>query len=199
MSSPSLHTPVAAIVVASALTTWIAAAEPSSQSTPSAPRPAICIQLAISVQQFDPAKPTGAIRCVVTNRTDRPIEVADRYDGIHIALIAPSHRWPLRLWDRSRDRPEPQMAVIAAGQQRVLFEFALAEILRGQDPNTVQRDFQAGRRVLVWDWSAMPAPPPSPVYVGRDGELVDQVVFRAELTVEEDVITSNEVVVKVGR
>ncbi len=45
----------------------------------------------------------------------------------------------------------------------------------------------------------MPAPPPSPVYVGRDGELVDQVVFRAELTLDDVVVTSNEVVLKVER
>ncbi len=199
MSSRPLHTTVATIFVALALTTWNAPAQPSSQSPPSAPQPAVCVQLSISVQHFDPAKPKGEIRCVVTNRTDRAIEVADRYDGIHIALIAPSHRWPLRLWDRSRERPEPQMVVVEAGQQRVQFEFPLAEILRRQDPNTVRRDFQAGRRVLVWDWPAMPAPPPSPIYVGRDGELVDQVVFRAEVTLDDVVVTSNEVVVKVGR
>ena len=124
---------------------------------------------------------------------------ADRYDGKQLALIAPSHRWPLRLWDRTRDRPEPQMIVIEPGQQRMLFEFSLAEILRRQDPNTVRRDFEAGRGVLVWDWPAMPAPPPSPVYVGRDGGLVDKVVFRTEMTVEGAVITSNEVVLKVER
>ena len=128
---------------------------------------------------------------------------ADRYDGKQVALIDPSHRWPLRLWDRSRDRPEPKTVVIEPGQQRVLFEFSLAEILRRQDPNTVRRDFEAGRRVPVWDWRAMPAPPPSPVYVGRDvgrdGGLVDKVVFRTEMTVEGAVITSNEVVLKVER
>jgi hypothetical protein len=192
----TLVTGMAALLV---LAPWIAAAEPSSPSPPSAPQPAICLQLSISVQQFDPAKPTGAIRCVVTNRTDRAIEIAERYDGKQIALIGHSHRWPLRLWDRTRDRPESKTVVVEPGQQRVLFEFPLAEILRRQDPNTVRQDFQAGRRLLVWDWPAMPAPPPSPIYVGRDGEPVDKAVFRAELTVEDAVIASNEVVLKVGR
>ncbi len=93
------------------------------------------------------------------------------------ALIGHSHRWPLHLWDRTRDRPVSKTVVVEPGQQRVLFEFPLAEILPRQDPNTVRQDFQAGRRVLVWDWPAMPAPPPSPIYVGRDGELVDKSVY----------------------
>jgi hypothetical protein len=199
MPNRSLHTPVAAMVGVLVLVPWVAAAEPSSQSPPSTPQPAISVQLSISVPEFNPAQPKGAIRCVVTNRTARAIEIAGRYDGKQIALIDPSHRWPLRLWDRSRDRPDPQMVVIEPGQQRVLFEFPLAEILRRQDPHSVRRDFEAGRRVLVWDWPAMPAAPPSPVYVGRDSGLVDKVVFHAELTVDDAVITSNEVVLKVGR
>ena len=91
------------------------------------------------------------------------------------------------------------MVVIEAGQQRLLFEFSFAEILRRQDPHTVQRDFEAGRRVLVWNWPAMPAPPPSTVYIGRDGGFVDKVVFRTELTVDDAVIASNEFVLKVER
>ncbi len=65
------------------------------------------------------------------------------------------------------------------------------------DFDAVLRQF-GHRRVLVWDWPAMPAPPPSPVYVERDGGLVDKVVFHVELTVDDAVITSNEVVLKVG-
>jgi hypothetical protein len=79
------------------LATWLAAAESNDQSPTSAPQPAVSIQLSISVQEFDPAKPTGAIRCVVTNRTERAIEIADRYDGEQIALVESTHRWPLRL------------------------------------------------------------------------------------------------------
>ncbi len=154
MPNQSLHTPVAAMVALLVLVPWVAAAKPSSQSPLPTPQPAVCVQLSISVPEFNPAQPKGAIRCVVTNRTARAIEIASRYDGKQIGLIAPSHRWPLRLWDRTRDRPEPQMVVIEPGQQRVLFEFSLAEILRRQDPHSVQRDFEAGRRVLVWDWAA---------------------------------------------
>ncbi len=121
MPNRSLHAPVAAMVGVLVLKLWVAAAEPSSQSPPSAPQPAISVQLSISVPEFNPAQSKGAIRCVFTNRTARAIEIASRYDGKQIALIDPSHRWPLRLWDRTRDRPEPQMVVIEPGQRRVLF------------------------------------------------------------------------------
>ncbi len=96
MPNRSLHTPVAAMVGVLVIAPWVAAAEPSSQSPPSAPQPAISVQLSISVPEFNPALPKGAIRCVVTNRTARAIEIAGRYDGKQIGLIAPSHRWPPR-------------------------------------------------------------------------------------------------------
>ena len=53
--------------------------------------------------------------------------------------------------------------------------------------------------IAVWDWTARPASPPSPIHVGRDGGLVDKAVFHAELTVDGAVIASNKVVLKVGR
>jgi hypothetical protein len=81
----------------------------------------------------------------------------------------------------------------------VLFEFPLAEILRVQDPDAVRKDFAAGRPVIVWDWAARPAAPPSPIYAGRDGRLVDKAAFHAELTVDDAVITSNKGLLKVGR
>jgi hypothetical protein len=181
------------------LAPWLAATEPIDQSPPSAAQPAIDIELSISVREFDPAKPTGEIRCVVTNRTDQAIGIADRYDGDQIALIGDSHRWPLRLWDRTRDRPEPKKVVIEPGRERILFEFPLAEILRVQDPKSLRQDFEAGRPVLVWDWAARPAAPPSPIYARRDSGLVDKAVFHAELTVDDTVIASNKVVLRVGR
>lgn len=199
MSSQSFPISVAAVVGSLVFAPWLAAAEPDDHSPPSASQPAANLQLSISVQQFDPAKLGGEIRCVVTNRTDRKIEVADRYDGERIALVESTHRWPLRLWDRTRDRPESKTVVVEPGQQRVLFEFPLAEILRVQDPDAVRSDFAAGRPVIVWDWAARPAAPPSPIYVARDGGLVDKAVFHAELTVDDTVMTSNKVVLKVGR
>ena len=199
MRNPSLPTPVAAMVGLLVLAPWLAAAESSDGSPPSAARPAVSIQLSISVQEFDPAKPTGEIRCIVSNRTDRAIEIADRYDGDQVALIGDSHRWPLRFWDRTRDRQAPKMVVVEPGRERVVFEFPLAEILRVQDPKALRQDFEAGRRVMVWDWVARPAAPPSPIHAGRDGGFLDKAVFHAELTVDGAVIASNKVMLKVGR
>jgi hypothetical protein len=165
---------------------------------PEKPESPISISVSFSVEQFDPARPAGVVVCTVHNHSQETIEVPDRYDGHKIALVGrgKGHRFACRLWDRSRDQEEPKMLKVAPGTKKTVFEFSLGKILADRR-HLIRDDFEAGRRVLVWDWRAHPMAPPSPIHRGRDGGFVDQATFWGELRLGTGVIRSDKVVLKV--
>jgi len=91
------------------------------------------------------------------------------------------------------------MIELKPGSEKVAFEFPLAEILRVQDPKVVRENYRAGRPVMVWDWMARPAPPPSPIHMARGGGFVEKATFWVEVTVEGTTVSSDKVVLKVKR
>jgi len=190
---------MAAILATVLFAATVTASEPKVKTPPSGAKPQVVVQLSISVDEFDPAEPKGTVKCIVRNGLEKAVEIPERYDSHRITLIGQSHRFPLRLWNRTRDRKEPPMIELKPGSDKVAFEFPLAEILRVQDPKVVREDYRAGRPVLVWDWMARPAPPPSPIHMLRDGGFVEKALFWAEVTVEGATVSSDKVVLKVKK
>ncbi|MCS7305597.1 MAG: hypothetical protein NZ602_10885 [Thermoguttaceae bacterium] len=156
------------------------------------------VRLECTVRQYDPAKPDGLLIGIVENLSDNPIEVPASYESQRLLLWAKAEEHPMAsaYWDRSREKPAIPMVRLAPGQKQEVFRWPLAEVLADRH-KTWQADYQAGRRLLVWDWEHHAHPPYSPIYQVNSTQLVPKAEFWLELNLDGQTIRSEKITLHV--
>jgi len=101
------------------------------------------------------------LRGIFKNETKEAIEVPSTYDGhtIQLSTATLGTRFEMRLW--RRERIELATVKVAPGEEHVLFEMSLPDMIAGKLGGRTPNSYG-------WDWSARPAPPASPFH-SRDG------------------------------
>jgi hypothetical protein len=159
--------------------------------------PGVVVKLTISVDEYDPETPSkGIVKCVVVNGGDKPVEVTLGYDGRANLLRAGAAVRGLTLYPAGRPKPgqkaeraEPKTAKVEPQAEQTVFELNLDEILTSRSAR--------GERAWRWDWTARPAPPPSPIHrVNRLG-FVRLADFLAEVSIASTPHVSNRVTLKI--
>jgi len=148
---------------------------------------------------FDPTrKDDTSFTLEIRNRSRKAIAVPADYDGraFRIKAISSETRWPLTLFPG--ERKTPKIIRIDPGQHRVCFKLPLAEILgSGKGGGEGRNSDPARNPKWRWDWRARPRPPASPIHRLRNRELISQVVFWAEVQVENQTLRTEPVIIRV--
>ena len=156
------------------------------------------VRLACTVRQYDPAKPEGLLIGVVENLSAQPVEIPSGYESQRLLLWAKAdqHPMPSAYWDRSRQKPPIPLVRLAPGQKQEVFRWPLAEVLADRH-QTWRTDFQAGKRLLVWDWEHHAHPPYSPIYRVNSTQCVPKTYFWLELKLDGQTLRSEHVCLEV--
>jgi hypothetical protein len=131
------------------------------------PLPGVTLTLAL-VEAKSEKEPL--FRCVLKNASDKPLELADGYDGKSVRLRGKGegHRSELQLYP-----PSPKklpIVVVKAGEERVVFELPVNEILFDFHASDKQRKDRQKR--WRWDWPLRLAPPLTPFHI-KAGKRAD--------------------------
>jgi hypothetical protein len=168
-----------------------------SQDGKPKPPPGIQLKLTISVEEYDPFDPSkGSVKCVMVNRSAEPIRVSLGYDGKTNLLKAhgQGHSHEVQLYPLKRTKAEPKQIEIKPGEEAVVYELSLDEILfqgvRG-DPRKNED------RTWGWGWIARPESPPSPIHRWRKEGFLETASFWAEIAIGRQKVTSEKVTLKV--
>lgn len=101
----------------------------------------------ISVDDYDPVLGgKGTMKCVIRNRTDKPVELK-----LEIYAHGSGHMHSHHLW-QSKDKPKS--ITIPAGKEVVVFEETLDSMLYSGPEKK-----GAEKLIHGWTWDARPAPP----------------------------------------
>jgi hypothetical protein len=157
------------------------------------PLPGVKPQLTISVDEYNPFTPSkGVVTCVLVNNSADPVEVSIGYDGEKNRLRAQSMR-PLTLYTKEKGKDDGKRIKIKPGQEQVVFELPLDEILF----QGVDQPRQLKERTWSWQWEARPEPPASPIHPWRKPGYTEKATFWAEIAVNDRKLFSGEKVLKV--
>jgi len=156
------------------------------------------VRLESTVQKYDPAKPEGELVGLVENVSSAPMEVPAGYDSEQVLLWAKAEEHPTAsaYWDRSREKPPIPTVRLAPGQKQELFRWPLQQVLADRH-KTWRADYQAGKRLLVWDWEHHAHPPYSPIYRVRGDAFTPKADFWLTLKLGEQTFTSEKIVLEV--
>jgi hypothetical protein len=145
----------------------------------------VSVRLSFSVEEYDPSKPSQAVmKCVVHNDSYRPIHVPVGFDGGYVRVQSGF----LTLSKNKRAKEDVQLAWVEPGQQQVVFELPLDDILL----RTGERD-----AAWHWGWPRRPEPPRSPIHQYRQPGFVAQATFSVSLDVGGSTLTSEDATLKV--
>jgi hypothetical protein len=138
------------------------AAPPEKSAAP------VQLTLTVSVKEVDPAQPgAGVVTCSAKNVSDKPVAVPVGYSPDTRVLL---HGGPLMLMPRERTDKEPKKITLAPGQEMVLFQLPLDDILLIN---------KGAEKTWQWEWFRRLPPPKSPLYVQRGETLVEEIPFKA--------------------
>jgi hypothetical protein len=155
---------------------------------PEAGKPAerkVSVRLSFSVEEYDPSKPSQAVmKCVVSNNSYLPLHVPVGFDGGYVRVQSGL----LTLSKNKRAKEDVQLAWVEPGQQQVVFELPLDDILL----KTGERD-----AAWRWDWPRRPEPPRSPIHPYRKPGFLDQASFSVSLDLGGTTLTSEDATLKV--
>ena len=189
------RSPVATLVVATLL---VATAEPLvGEEQPKRSLPGVTVKLVMSVETYDPTKPSkGIVRCLVANNSKAAVDAQVGYDG-HINRLAAlgEERWELTLYPPSNPQEKLSPVRVAPGREQSVFELPLDKILLqgGKDARPHARD-----RRWRWDWLAEMLPPLSPVHRWRTPGYVEKARFWAEVSVSGTRLSSEKALLKLA-
>lgn len=158
------------------------------------PNPVIEYTVALTIVK---SKTTGepAIRGIVKNTGNEVIEVPDGYDGRSARMFGRSkeHRWDIQLhpWE---PRHVHKVAV-QAGEERIVFELPLDEILL----RPVFGDIEVAKPAWRWDWIARSAAPLTPFHEKSGGNrLIRRAEFWAVVDVDGRPVASKKLSLELG-
>ena len=163
--------------------------------------PGVKIQLTISVDEYDPFKPSkGVVKCVAINKSRDSVEVSLGYDQNKNWLksqgedrLGKGPGWVLTLNPAKFTKEELKRISVKPNEEQVVFELSLDEILLQGVKNSPQ---VAKDRKWWWQWQAHPAPPATPIHLRRGG-FVKEASFWAEVVVNDKTLFSEKKVLKV--
>ena len=157
----------------------------SGQERPRPHERVVSARLSFSVEPFDPSRPSGAVvKCVVRNDTPTAIHVPVGYDGGYVRLQAGQ----LSLRKIRVGKDDMRLAWVEPGQEQVIFELPLDDLLRVAP---------GGEPAWVWDWPRRPEPPRSPIHKYRQPGFVDEASFAVSLDVGTSMLKSEAATLKV--
>jgi hypothetical protein len=192
---------------------------------PIGPLPGVEVKLVISVEAYDPSRPSrGLVKAVIVNHSKVPVEVAPGYDSKTNRLLALygakspllgdwDPRLQLELLPLKDLKGKPERVRVKSGQEQVVFELSLDEIffqgVKG-DPGkaTGQKWYWKWLPILqkskVWDrdeWVVYTLPHPrepvSPVHRWDGSSFHKETTLSAVVHVNGQRLSSQEMILKV--
>jgi hypothetical protein len=145
----------------------------------------VTVRLSFSTEEYDPSKPSKAtMKCVVQNNSPSPVHVPVGFDGGYIRIQSGL----LTLGKGKKTKEDVKLDWVEPGQEQVIFELSLDEVLQG----TGER-----KGPWLWNWQRRPEPPRSPIHKYRKPGFVDQASFTVSLDLGGYTLTSEGAVLKV--
>jgi len=129
------------------------------------PREPLVLRVRLNGPTINPKNLGGqTITITIKNASKETVEVPSAYDGRIVRLVGRGrdHFWASRL--RPSEPPVQSLVALEPGEERVLLEVQLTEVLR--------RD-----KRWSWDWGAHPVPPESPIHRWREMGFEGDVLF----------------------